>query len=106
MTRRWRQDATTGKLVEITAPAQSGDGFYINGPFEPLVSPIDGSRIRNRQQLVEHNRRHGVTNDLDSLREKSQRSLNKTPYTGTKAERTAAIVDAIERTQSSGYSRN
>jgi hypothetical protein len=73
--------------------------------FEPCVSPVDGSRIRNRGELAAHNRLHGVTNDIDSLREQGQREQNRKPRTGNKKERVAAIVDAIERTQSSGFSR-
>jgi hypothetical protein len=73
--------------------------------FEPFVSPVDGSRVRNRGELAAHNRIHGVTNDIDSLREKGNRELNRKPNTGSKKERVATIVDAMERVQSSGFSR-
>ena len=66
--RRWRQDHETGKLIEITAPPPKGKTHYIGNSFEPFVSSVDGSRIRTRKQLVEHNRRNGVSNDPDSLR--------------------------------------
>ena len=68
-----------------------------------FISPVDGTHIHSRRQLVEHNKRHNVSNDLDSLREQTQRSLEVTEL--SPSERKADIRDAIERSQSSGYSR-
>ncbi len=103
MKKTYRQNGETGKLHEVVRGHRKENVGYDS--FEPFVSCVDGSRIRNRGELAEHNLRHGVTNDIDSLREKGQREMNRKPNTGTKKERVAAIVDAMERVQSSGFSR-
>lgn len=104
MRRRWRQDADTGKLVEILIHT-GGPRVHAVGAFKEIISPITGERIANRAQLRDHERRTGQTNDLDSLRQQTTRELNKKPNTGTKHERKMAIRDSIERASSSGYNR-
>ncbi len=105
MRRRWRQDLETGELIEITNKRASAR-VHIHVDNVDFVSPIDGSRIRNNRELVSHNRKHGVTNDLDSLREQTQKArAGKSETRETAHERKLAIVDAIERASSSGYHR-
>ena len=99
---RWRQDRETGKLIEVGKTV--GTGHFIRGAFVPYVSPVDGTVIRTRSELTDHNKRNGVSNDLDSLREQTQRSNDRTHETG-KHERKLAIKDAMERMSSSGYHR-
>ena len=100
MTKRtYRQDRETGKLVEVRKVA--GKSHFIRGVFQPYVSPIDGSVIKSRGGLAEHNKRNGVSNDLDHLREQAQRR----PEGSSKQERKAAIADTIERMSSSGFNR-
>lgn len=80
----------------------------IHMDLDSFVSPIDGTVISSRPGLVEHNRRHGVTNDLDSLKEKTSREMARAgniKAAGTKKERVAGIRNAIERASSSGYHR-
>jgi|TARA_R110000796_G_scaffold134980_1_gene251098 MFS superfamily sulfate permease-like transporter len=80
----------------------------IHMDVDAFVSPIDGTIISSRPVLVEHNRRHGVTNDLDSLKEKTSREMARAGNIkagGTRKERVAEIRNAIERASSSGYHR-
>jgi len=76
--------------------------------MDSFVSPIDGTVISSRPVLEEHNRRHGVTNDLDNLREKTAREMaragNITPE-GSRKERIETIRNSIERASYSGYRR-
>jgi hypothetical protein len=103
--RTWRQ-LHDGTMVEVEPSKDRPKHHYVQGPMEPFTSPIDGTRIANRQQLAEHNRRHGVSNDLDSIREQAKRAQRKGEETPqTRHERKLAIKDAIERVESSGYHR-
>lgn len=100
---RYRQDRVTGKLHEIKEQRSSAHHF-VQSDIEPFTSHVDGSHIRTRRDLVEHNKRNGVSNDPDSLKEQAQRA--NAPKRDSRAERYAkrmAIKDAIERTQSSGF---
>lgn len=104
MTRRtYRQNPETGELYEVTRGYRKENVGYDS--FEPFLSPVDGSRIRTRGELAQHNLKHGVTNDIDSLREQGLRHANRKPDTGPRKERIAALVDAYERVQSSGFGR-
>lgn len=40
-------------------------GPLICADIEPVLSPIDGSVITTREQLRQHNKRHGVTDSRD-----------------------------------------
>lgn len=97
----YRQDNETGKLYEVVREAPRHHHF-VRGSFQPYLSPVDGTQIHNNGQLAEHNRRNGVTNDLDHLREQSTK---KPSAKGSKHERKLAIKDAMERVSSSGYKR-
>ena len=78
-------------------------GLLIHVDHVDFVSPVDGSHIRTGKQLIDHNKRHGVSNDLDSLREQTQRANETTVL--SKSERKDAINDAMHRVSSSGFSR-
>tara|TARA_R110000803_G_scaffold27833_5_gene64791 strand:- start:630 stop:959 length:330 start_codon:yes stop_codon:yes gene_type:complete len=104
MRTRYRQDSETGKLVEIIQ--QKPKAIHAIHVMDPFVSHVDGSTIRNSQDLKNHNRQHNVSNDPDLLKEQVARSNNRTHEVGTKKERVAHILDAIERTQSSGFHRH
>lgn len=104
MRRTYRQDPVTRKFHEVGREVDHQRSI-VRG-FEPYLSPVDGSVIRNRADLKEHEKRTGQTNDLDHLREMTQREAGrqvKSP--GTTAERKQAIRDACERVRSSGFSR-
>lgn len=76
MKRTYRQDRETGKLYEVT-PGTTRRGFVGTDEVSPFVSPVDGSVIRTRKQLEEHNRRNGVSNDPDHLREQVERARDR-----------------------------
>ena len=101
MKKTYRQDAETGKLIEVRKVV--GEGHFIRGVFQPYVSPVDGTVIGTRAELADHNRRNDVSNDLDHLHEQTQRSNNRNYEVGTKHERKLALKDAIERMSSSGF---
>ena len=104
--RRFRQDAKTGKMVEIISTPNAAHHHFVGSSFDGFVSPVDGSAISSRQQLTDHNSKHQVSNDLDHLREQAHRSI--APKKETRAdvhERKLAIKDAIERVSSSGFHR-
>lgn len=100
MMRRWRQNPQTGKMYEIKVAPRKSLGAYIQSDISPFVSPVDGTVIRTRGDLVEHEKRTGMTNDLDHLREQKHQ-----PVALSKHERKLAISDAIERATSSGFHR-
>jgi hypothetical protein len=55
-----------GKMVQRGAVERTGRGSAdIMQPLKDFKSPIDGQIITSRQQLAEHNKRHGVTNSQD-----------------------------------------
>ncbi len=99
---RWRQDRETGKLVEVVKQ-EPYRGHFVQSSDVDFISPVSGAHIRTRQQLVDHNKRHGVSNDLDSLREQTARANE--PVRLSKRERKDNIADAFERASSSGFSR-
>jgi len=99
-----------GKLVEKSlAYAQDREKAQAAAVhvFQPIRSPIDGSEINSPAQLAEHNRRYGVTNDPDSLKEQTERHFRKQqqPYTGTRAERVQALVRAYDFMQQNPHLR-
>lgn len=60
---RWRQDATTGKLIPTDAAAARRDGHSIHtNSFDAFRSPVDGSVITGDRSLREHNARNNVVN--------------------------------------------
>lgn len=102
--RTWVQDAKTGKLREVTKERVSRHNLAIHS-FSPVISPVTGEHIRSATQLREHEKRTGMTNDLDSLREQAQRESTRKHKTGTRQDRLNGLLDSWERAESSGYSR-
>lgn len=102
--RRFIQTADGFVEVPVHASSRASVAPSIRTDVDPFRSPIDGSIIRTRKQLDEHNRRHGVSNDLDSLREKTQQQLQRqaNPALRTKKERLNSIVEAVNKVEQ-GY---
>ena len=60
------QDPATGGLVPRGAiEVNRVNAPLVMEPHRDFVSSIDGSIVASRQQLAEHNKRHGVTNAAD-----------------------------------------
>lgn len=76
----------------------------VTGKFEPFVSMVDGTLIRNNRELQEHNRRNNVVNLNDGFSEEKVRAgdLGQKPATLDKSERVADIQEAIHKV-SNGY---
>ena len=102
--RQVQQPDGSYQMIEITR-TPSINVFSIRADVEPFRSPVDGTMINTRTQLLAHNQRHSVTNDIDSLNEKAQRANTREPYTGSSHERKLDIADSLERVKSSGFSR-
>ena len=104
MRRTYRRDPVTGEFYEVQRQVDHQRSIVRN--FEPYLSPVDGSIIRNRSDLKEHEKRTGQTNDIDHLREVTNReNARRVKSPGTMEERKQAIRDAAERVRSSGFSR-
>lgn len=99
-----------GKKTWVEKPRKETRRFHhIHVDIGPFVSPVDSSVVNGRADLREHNKRHNVTNDLDSLKEQGQRELSRAANirpAGTRRERIALIRDEFERHQSSGNNRD
>lgn len=106
--RTWVQ--TKDGLVEVFRGQSASVAPSIRMGIEPFQSPIDGSVISTRAQLAAHNTRHGVTNDLDSLREKTKLHLANQQSHGTSAgdkkERINTLIEAYDRASASGFGRH
>ena len=88
-------------LEEVHQSAYAG--HFVQSDNVDFISPVDGTRIDSKRKLDNHNRQHGVSNDLDSLREQTQKASQ--PKTLSPRERKNQIADAYERASSSGFSR-
>jgi MFS superfamily sulfate permease-like transporter len=99
-----------GKKTWVEKPRKTAARFHsVHGDIDTFVSPVDSSVVNGRADLREHNKRHNVINDLDSIKEQSQRELSraaKHPTAGTRRERIALIRDEFERHQSTGNNRD
>lgn len=66
-------------ITRVTVMAQSS--------FDPFVSPVDGSVIRNRADLAEHNKRNDVVNIHDGYDEKAVMAMTADTFKSSKQER-------------------
>ena len=95
----WIQDPKTGKLIPKGTYQREYQALI--HVFKDFVSPIDGTRIKNSQQLRDHNERHGVTNYLDygpdwfpvKQKEREDRLLGK----ADKQDRINAIIESMHK---------
>lgn len=92
----------TGKLVprETLAPTPRPNAPMVMKGHEPFKSPIDGSIISTRQQLADHNKKHGVTNVSDyspGYIEKKARERVNAGEKMIKETRRSDIYDAINQ---------
>ena len=97
--RQVKQLDGTSKLVEIMNPSpRISEDLRFDGNF---VSPVDGTEIRSKRELNEHNQRHKVTQvlpgmgqDMASIRKANRDAIN--GDTG-RQERIRDILKAVEQ---------
>lgn len=97
--RTWRQvknpDGTT-KMVEVTPSYMPRDDLRFDGDF---ISPIDGSVIRNKRELHEHNRRHNVEQTTEGhMQDWEERKKERAGFYDSKAqkeERIEAVKESL-----------
>lgn len=54
------KEVTREEFLEGAAGFKAGDVFIPHTGMQPFISPIDGKRINNNDQLSAHNRAHDV----------------------------------------------
>ena len=106
MRRSWVQDPVTGKLIPKEEYRGEVDFLPdIHGDIEPFVSHVDGSVIRSRKELREHNARNGVvTAEFDTAEIKQRTAEREALYGGKpydRERRIDAIKFAVEAVQGS-----
>lgn len=97
------------KLVEVFREGpQASVAPAVHRGMKAFRSPIDGSAIRTQAQLNAHNARHGVSNDPDSLAEKTKRYTENygKERPGVKKERINALVEAYDKASTPGFGRH
>ena len=104
MRRSWVQDPVTGKLVpKEEYYASDRTAHYLLGDIEPFVSHVDGSVIRSRKDLREHNARNNVvTAEFDSAAVRQRTAEREALYGGgphDRSRRLEAIKFAVEANQ-------
>ena len=102
---KYRQDRVTGKLHEVVSTVDRGHLLIKN--FEPFVSPIDKKVISTRKQLLDHNKRHNVTQDPFKERMEERKAEQENLLGGRYKDptRKGDIRDAIERCRGEGDNR-
>ena len=97
--RQVKQSDGTSKMVEIVNPSpRLSEDLRFDGNF---ISPIDGTEIKNKYDLQDHNKRHeviqllpGMDQDIQNIQQENIGRI--TGQTG-KEERIEAIRHAIEK---------
>ena len=98
MKKTFVQDRVTGKFIEVTHKRSAPQSAAVHLP-ESFVSPIDGTIIDSKGKLAAHNKRHGVSNDPDSLREKNEAFKRQQNTPLSKRERLNDLVQAHDFVQ-------
>lgn len=103
---RYIQDRETLKLVELPSRSEQRSHLLIKN-FEPFVSPVDKKLISTRKQLIDHNKRHNVTQDSFADRRAMRKAEQENLLGGHYKDPTRKddIRDAIERCQGEGDNR-
>ena len=103
---RYIQDSATGKLRALPSKSENRSALLIKN-FEPFISPIDKSPITTRAQLLDHNKRHNVTQDGFGERVAARTAERENLFGGAYKDPTRKddIRDAIERCRGEGDNR-
>ena len=90
-----------GEAKKVIRTAPSG---LVTGKFDAFRSPVDGTLIKSKRDLENHNRRNGVVNLNDGYSEEKIRSGQtvEKPQQESKAEKVADVQAAIHAVQN-GY---
>jgi hypothetical protein len=93
--RTWRQVKGVG-MVEVTPQASLPEELRFDGDF---ISPVDGSIIRNKRELHEHNKRNNVVQTTDGHdQDWAGREKERAGFYGSKAqkeERIEAVKESL-----------
>jgi hypothetical protein len=105
----WGRDEK-GKGTWIKKPKNvSGRHHYVGNDMAPMYLRDSDTVINSKSDLREYEKRHNVSNDLDSLREQGARELARAGNirpAGTRRERIALIRDEFERASSTGNNKD
>ena len=90
-----------GEAKKVIRTAPTG---VVTGKFDSFTSPVDGSLIRNKRELAEHNRRNGVINLNDAWSEEKIKSgqIGEKPQQESKDEKVKDVLEAIHAVEN-GY---
>ncbi len=91
----------TGKMIEKSEYySENRQRQKVTNEFHDFISPIDGSRIGDRRQLANHNKKHGVTHCSDYSQEHFTKAAAKREeiLSGKGAAQKASRIDDIKRT--------
>jgi hypothetical protein len=77
MKKTYRHDPKTGKMYLVSQTRTLPKSATVRcDEIERFKSPVDGTIIGTERELLQHNQRNNVSNDLDSLKEKAARQLD------------------------------
>jgi hypothetical protein len=83
-------------MVEVTPDNMPRDDLRFDGDF---ISPIDGTIIRNKQELYDHNKRHNVEQTTDGhFQDWDERKKERVGFYKSKAqkeERIEAVKESL-----------
>jgi hypothetical protein len=105
----WGEDEQ-GKKTWVEKPRKKEGRFhYVGNDMAPMYLRDSDTVINSKSHLREYEKRTGLTQDLDSLREQQQRELSRAANIrpeGTRRERIALIRDEFARAESSGNNKD
>lgn len=104
---RYIQNPETMELVELPSRGDNAPSHLLMKNFVPFRSPIDGKIVSTRQGLLDHNKKHSVTQDgfADRIAARTAECENLFGGQYKDPTRKADIRDAIERCRGEGDNR-
>ena len=106
----WAYDEAKKRKSWVEKPkTKRGRHHYVGNDMAPMYLRDSDTVINSKSHLREYEKRTGLTQDIDSLREQGQRELSRAANIrpeGTRRERIALIKQEFERAESSGNNRN
>lgn len=73
---KWIIDSPVGKQIAnwlLSTSRKEQSTVKVNMQFEPFCSPVDGTEIRCRRGLREHERKHGIRQVGDDIKIKGDK---------------------------------